>query len=103
MDAMACIDDINDLETLKAIAKSQQKNITELNPYRERCRELEMKLLLREERIAELLRQQWSRTSEKLASFELKGQPGLFDEIEAIARGELPAGESSSITIAKAC
>lgn len=100
MDAVALIDDINDLATLRAIAKSQQRNITELNPYKERCRELEMKLLLRDERIAELLRERWSRTSEKLAGIELNRQAELFDEIEAIVHEDRPAEDTPSITIA---
>jgi len=100
MDTTACLDDINDLETLRAIAKGQQKNIIELDSYKQRCRELEMKLLLKEERIAELLRERWSRTSEKLAGFESNRQAGLFDEIEIIASEEQPALEPASIKVA---
>jgi len=100
MDAMARIDDISDIETLKFFAKRQQDTISELNPYKERCRELEMKLLLKEERIEQLLRARWSRTSEKLTAGESNRQAELFDEIETVAREEKPEGGSSSITVA---
>ncbi|GAB1482903.1 hypothetical protein MASR2M78_17190 [Treponema sp.] len=64
------LDDITDLNTLRSVAKGLQRSVIEFKQYKERCRELENKLLLKEERIAELLRDLWSKTSEKLSSGE---------------------------------
>lgn len=81
MDAPITIDTITDLEQLLAVAKN-------------RIVELENKLLLKEERIAELMRERWGRSSEKLTGGEKSAQGDLFDEIETTVRQEKEELES---------
>lgn len=88
MDAAPGLDDITDLETLRGVARQA---ILDFQSYKERCRELENTLLLKEERIAELLRQKYGRSSEKLTAGIERGQGNLFDEIEKTAK-EAAAG-----------
>jgi len=81
MEAPVPIDTITDLEQLRTAAKN-------------RIRELENKLLLKEERIAELMRERWGRSSEKLTGGEKAAQGDLFDEIETTIRQEKEENES---------
>jgi len=95
MKMVAALDDITDPETLRAIAK----NVTiDFQTSKERIRELENTLLLKEERIAELLREKWGRTSERLSGGESDRQSDLFDEIETTAKAA-PEGDSTTIPV----
>lgn len=78
------LEDIKDIETLRAIAIQ----------FTERVRELENTLLLKEEYIAELLRERWGRSSEKLTAGEKDKQADLFDEIETTAKEAHDEAES---------
>jgi transposase len=82
MRATACLEQATDMKNLRAVA---EKKIIE---YEERIRHLENKLLLKEERIAELLRERWGRSSEKLTAGESDKQADLFDEIETAVKEE---------------
>lgn len=93
------LDDITDLNTLRSVAKGLQRSVIEFKQYKERCRELENKLLLKEERIAELLRDLWSKTSEKLSSGEKDTQGNLFDEIEVAAKTAQEESEPNPIPV----
>jgi len=95
MKTAAALDEITDPETLRAIVK----NVTiDFRNSKERIRELENTLLLKEERIAELLREKWGRTSERLAGGESDKQSDLFDEIEATATAA-PEGDAATIPV----
>jgi len=89
MDAAAVLDDIKDIDTLRDVAKNIAIQFTE------RVRELENTLLLKEEHIAELLRERWGRSSEKLTTGETRDkQADLFNEIEATAKEASDEAES---------
>jgi len=89
MEATACLKQATDIENLRTVA---EKKIVE---YEERIRQLENTLLLKEERIAELLRERWGRSSEKLTAGETHNkQADLFDEIETTAKEENEATET---------
>lgn len=94
MDATVTIDNITDLEQLRTVAKKSSVDIQIAN---DRIRELENKLLLKEERIAELMRERWGRSSERLTGGEKSTQGDLFDEIETVARQE--KSESDSVPV----
>jgi transposase len=91
MEATGTIDTITDLKQLRAVAK---KSFVDIQIAKERIRELENKLLLKEERIAELMRERWGRSSEKLSGGEKSAQGDLFDEIETTIRQEKEESES---------
>jgi len=94
MKMAAALDDITDPETLRAIAK----NVTiDFRTSKERIRELENMLLLKEERIAELPRERWGRSSGKRAAGEKCGQADLFDEIGTTVREETGKTETTSV------
>jgi transposase len=97
MEAAFELEKITDFEALRIVARNAIEKVQTSN---ERIRELETKLLLKEERIAELLRERWSRTSEKLAAGESNRHPELFDEIETIAREDRLTEDHATITIA---
>jgi transposase len=78
MGALADIKNASDIETLRALAISLQNDIVNLK----------MELLLRDERIAELVRDAFARTSEKLSRGEHANEPTLFDEAEYVVREE---------------
>lgn len=97
MAAAVALDDITDLEQLRAAAKRIQKDAIEFARYKERCRELESLLLLKEERIAELLRERWGRSSERLTAGEKNRQTDLFDEIETTVKEESEQAAATSV------
>jgi transposase len=74
MGALTTIEKTTDIEALRALAHTQQNEISNLK----------MQLLLRDERIAGLVRDAFARTSEKLSRGEHPGEPTLFDEAEYV-------------------
>jgi len=95
------LDAITDIETLRAVATHVLRSHSEeLVHYKERCRALEHKLILKEERIAELLRERWCRSSERLTASEKDAkQIDLFNEIEQIAETEKQNQEKESVPV----
>jgi transposase len=76
MGAPTTIEKTTDIEALRALALHLQNDVVTLK----------MQLLLRDERIAELVRDAFARTSEKLSRGEQSGEPTLFDEAEYVVR-----------------
>jgi len=100
METAGRIEDIQDIEALRTIAKDRTIQFEALKKkFEEETRRLNMQLLLKDERIAGLIRDAWARSSEKLTKGEARGQASLFDEAETAVREEAVAGAESGTTI----